>query len=71
MTCGIEKCLKKFKSASRAEIDRLLLDKISNALSVDQRQKKISNLLQAMRIKGVIENNGTNRNPVWKLKKNN
>ncbi len=59
----------KFGSASRKEIDKLLLSKLSDALDSTQKQNKIGNLLTGMRIGGVITNAGTRKVPKWVLKK--
>ena len=40
--------LKKFSSATRQEIDKLLLDKISDVLDIKQKRNKIRNLLHSM-----------------------
>lgn len=54
---------------SRAEIDELLLDKLSNVLSQDQKRTKIRNLLYEMSKKeGIIVNqSASTANPVWVL----
>jgi ATP-dependent DNA helicase RecG len=59
----------KFGSASRQEIDKLLLSKLSDALDSTQKQNKIGNLLTGMRIGGVITNAGTRKVPKWVFKK--
>lgn len=59
--------LSKFGSASRKEIDKLLWDKLSDALDEVQRGHKIGNLLSGLRRKGVIYNAGSRAAPVWKL----
>ena len=61
--------LTKFDSASRQEIDKLLLSKLSDALDSTQKQNKIGNLLTGMRIGGVITNAGTRKVPKWVFKK--
>ncbi len=53
--------------ASRADIDKLLLDKLSDALSDEQKVKKISNLLTKLRRQGVIFNAGSRGKPAWML----
>jgi len=61
--------LKKFGSASRKDIDDLLMDKLSDVLTHDQKRNKIRNLIYAMsRKEDVIINAGSSRNPKWKLK---
>lgn len=61
--------LTKFGSASRQEIDKLLLSKLSDALDSEQRQNKIGNLLTSMRMAGVITNTGTRKAPKWVFNK--
>lgn len=61
--------LTKFGSASRQEIDKLLLSKLSDALNDEQKQNKIGNLLTNMRIAGAIINVGTRKEPKWMSKK--
>lgn len=53
--------------ASRADIDKLLLDKLSDALSHGQKIHKISNLLTKLRRRGVIVNVGSRGKPEWRL----
>lgn len=59
--------LDKFGQATRSEINKLLLDKLSDALSVEQKDKKIANLLTNLRRKGRICNVGTRGQPIWRL----
>lgn len=59
--------LKEFGRASREEIDRLLLDKLSEALDADQKKRKVANLLTKLRRAGVIRNVGSRSQPRWKL----
>lgn len=60
--------LVKFRSASRKEIDTLLLDKLSDALDAEQKESKIGNLLTSMRQADRIENTGSRKVPQWVLK---
>lgn len=53
--------------ASRREIDRLLLDKLSDALTPEQRLKKVANLLTKLRRQGRIVNTGPRAAPQWML----
>jgi ATP-dependent DNA helicase RecG len=63
--------LKKFKKASKHEIDQLLLDKLPDGLDKLKRKNKIRNLVYALSKKEkIIENQGTRRYPVWILKNN-
>lgn len=59
--------LTKFKTASRREIDKLLWDKLSDALNDDQKGRKIGNLLTGMRRSEVIHNAASRTAPVWRL----
>lgn len=59
--------LKQFGQASRAEINTLLLDKLSEALEAGQKEKKIANLLTKLRRAGRITNTGSRGQPLWKL----
>lgn len=59
--------LEKFGQATRAEINRLLVDKLSDALSEEQKDNKIANLLTNLRRKRRIQNTGSRGHPVWKL----
>ena len=59
--------LTQFHKAERKDIDDLLLDKISNALSNYQKSRKIGNLLTALRRSGRIENVGSRTAPEWTL----
>ncbi len=60
--------LVKFGSATRKEIDKLLWDKLSDALDSAQRQYKIGNLLTRMRKVGMIENRGGRKSSRWAFK---
>lgn len=61
--------LKKFKQASRKDIDKLLFDKLPNVLTLEQKMNKIHNLLHELsRKRKVIVNCGTDRFPVWSLR---
>ena len=56
--------IKKFKKANRSDIDKLLFDKLSELLTEKQKQDKIKNLLQALRLEGILDTEGKQ----WKLK---
>lgn len=60
----IFKYLKKFKSASRHDIDALIIDKLSDVLTEKQKKSKVGNLLTKMRKKGQIK---VNANGCWVL----
>lgn len=59
--------LEQFGTANRREIDELLWDKLSDALSDEQKTNKISNLLAKMRRLGQIRNAGSRAHPSWQL----
>jgi ATP-dependent DNA helicase RecG len=59
--------LEKFGQADRAEINKLLLDKLSDALDAGQKDKKVANLLTKLRRAGRINNDGSRGHPIWRL----
>ncbi len=59
--------LEKFDQANRTEINRLLKDKLSDALDERQKYNKISSLLTRLRRQGVIVNAGSDTAPCWRL----
>lgn len=59
--------LEKFDEASRAEVNKLLLGKLSDALTDQQKYNKVSNLLGKLRRRGTIENVGSDTAPRWRL----
>ncbi|NYT02882.1 MAG: hypothetical protein GKC10_09040 [Methanosarcinales archaeon] len=65
----IKDYLTKFKEASRHDIDELLMDIISDALTEEQKKTQITNLLQEMRREGVIKPIGATRHAKWVLSK--
>ena len=58
--------LKKFEPATRSDIETLLLDKLPQNLTEDQKKNKVKNMLQYMRNKNLID---LNNNFKWILKK--
>lgn len=61
--------LTKFGEAKREDIDKLLIDKLSDAQDDDQKRNFIHNLLQDMRKDGVLDREGTSRWTKWRLAK--
>ena len=61
--------LEKFDEAKREDIDKLLLNKLSDALSEAQKKRFITNLLQEMRKEGIIQSEGTTRWAKWFISK--
>ena len=59
--------LEKFGQATRSEINRLLLPKLSEALTDQQKEDKVSNLLTRLRRNGRIRNTGSRGQPAWRL----
>ena len=59
--------LAKFGSATRQEIDKLLWDKLSDALDSTQKETKIGNLLTGLRSAGTIKNVGSRKASKWVL----
>ncbi|MDN7494125.1 putative DNA binding domain-containing protein [Burkholderia gladioli] len=59
--------LEKFGRANRAEINKLLMDKLSDALDDKQKYNKVSGLLTRLRRHGVITNTGSDTAPCWRL----
>ena len=57
-----------FGAAKRPEIDKLLMDKLSDALTFDQKERKIGKLLTSLRMSGKIE---IGEKRAWVLKKKN
>jgi ATP-dependent DNA helicase RecG len=59
--------LKKFKEADKNTIEDLLMDKVSEAQSEDQKRHFIKNLLQEMRKEGTIATSGGKKYAKWVL----
>jgi ATP-dependent DNA helicase RecG len=59
--------LTKFGEAKREDIDKLLIDKLSDALDEKQKVEFVGNLLQEMRREGTIRTEGTKRWAKWRL----
>lgn len=63
--------LRQFGQATREDLNRLLLDKISDALDHKQKRHFITNLLQEMKKEKLIQPAGATRGAVWTLYKAN
>lgn len=59
--------LEKFGEATRADLDGLLLKKLSDALSDTQKKRFVTNLLQEMKKEGRIFPDGTTRWARWRM----
>ncbi len=68
----ILKFIKEYKKASRDDIDKLILDKLSNALNEEQKRTKIKNLLYEMSKKDfmIFNNSKSTIKPEWRLIEN-
>jgi ATP-dependent DNA helicase RecG len=61
--------LKTFSQATKEEIDQLILDKLPSYLDEVQKKNKIKNIIYSLSKKEqLINNQGTTRYPIWKLK---
>ncbi len=63
----LEDYLKRFGTATRKEVNALLLPKLSEALTALQKERKINNLLSKLRRADRIRNTGSRAQPVWAL----
>ena len=64
----ILKLLEAFPSgARRRDIDEVCYHMLSTTLSSEQKDKKISNILNVLSKKNIIKNFGNDRNSLWKL----
>lgn len=59
--------LRRYGQASRSDLDALLLAKLPDVLSPTQKANKIKNLLQAMRLAGLVHRNGPRGQGTWRL----
>ena len=59
----------KVSSAKRRELEAFILPKLSSLLTDTQKKKKLENILNRMRLKGLIVNSGNGKQSVWSLKK--
>ena len=63
--------LNQWGKASRKELEDLLFDKMSMALTLAQKRTKLSTLLTALRRKGMIANVGSDKMSHWTLQSKN
>lgn len=61
--------LETFKSASRSEIEDLIIPYLPLDLSIDKKKNKVKYLLTKLRVLGKIHNIGTSRKPIWEIMK--
>ncbi|TWU02223.1 RNA-binding domain-containing protein [Stieleria varia] len=65
----VKKYLSQYEEASRPQIDRLLQDKLSDALDEKQKKQFVTNLLQEMKRDGTVVADGTTRWAKWRMSK--
>ncbi len=65
----IGKCIEEHGSITRQDIDKLLLDKLSDLYTKKQGKEKINNLISELRKSGKIKNEGSLRKPKWVFNK--
>ena len=66
----IIQALKQHKNLTRQEIDELILDKLSDGMTDEQKKKKVENLLTRLRLNGKIKNVGSAVKSSWVLVEN-
>lgn len=64
----IEQALESMGEANKQELMEVLEKALPEVLSDEQKSKKVSNLLQAMKREGIIVADGINRYAKWRLK---
>lgn len=57
--------LQKFGSASRKDLDELLIAKLGDGLSLEEKEAKVGHLLTSLRRAGRIRNAGSRKAPSW------
>lgn len=58
-----------FGQATRRDIEKLLIGKMHESLTDDEKMNKVGNLLTSLRIHGQIVNIGSRKKPVWVMSK--
>ena len=61
----------KFNGLTRKQINDNMIPEIRGELSIEEKMRKIANLLTYLRQKGEIKNIGTDRKPLWVLSDSN
>ena len=59
--------LNELGTTTRQDIDDLLRGKLADTLTVDEKTRKVANLLTKLRREGHIRNVGSRSNPVWEF----
>ena len=63
--------IRKFNGLTRKQINDYMIPEIRGELSIEEKMRKITNLLTYLRQKGEIKNIGTDRKPLWVLSDSN
>ena len=61
--------IQEYGPVSRKDVDDVLLAKLPDRLTPEQKKTKVRNLLQELARKGSIQNQGTRSHPRWRLRK--
>jgi len=61
--------IEKFGRVKRKDVDDLLLDKLPDILTPEQKRQKVGNLLTKLRKSGAIANSGSRAAPLWEIVK--
>lgn len=64
----IEKAIREHDNLERKEVDDLLWNKLPEWMDEKQKKNKVGNLLSELRMRDIIVNKGTPKNPKWSLK---
>ena len=57
--------VREHQPVDRKDVDQLLLTKLPERLSQEQKLRKVHNLLQELRRSGLIDNRGSRSKPQW------
>ncbi|MCC6781752.1 MAG: putative DNA binding domain-containing protein [Planctomycetes bacterium] len=57
--------VREHQPVTRADVDQVLVPKLPDRLTAEQKRRKVKNLLQELRQEGRIENRGTRSRPEW------
>ncbi len=57
--------VREHQPVTRADVDQVLVSKLPDRLTAEQKSRKVHNLLQELRRAGRIENRGTRARPDW------
>ncbi len=60
--------VREHEPVNRKDVDQLLLPKLPDRLTGEQKRRKVHNLMQELRRAGKIENRGTRAQPAWYIK---